>query len=183
MQFLVVVYRSVLQVLILQFRPRNATFHTHFQTWRLKLMEFEEVYSVVGKICTRFGTKQLKPIPIWGDTYLYERGGGVIYLPIISSEAQVASPRHTRVIWLCALFRLRGCNWYVCFSADTVAWSYQEPKGSILSPGRTWSRIGLLKCIIVLSLLHTCYECMQLRPARLTREHCKEFTIQWNRSI
>ena len=39
-------------------------------------MEFEEVYSVVGKICTRFGTKQLKPIPIWGDTYLYERGGG-----------------------------------------------------------------------------------------------------------
>ena len=180
------VYRSVLQVLILQFRPRNATFQTHFQTWRLKLMEFEEVYSVVGKICTRFGTKQLKPIPIWGDTYLYERGGGgggVIYLPIISSEAQVASPRHTRVIWLCALFRLRGCNWYVCFSADTVAWSYQEPKGSILSPGRTWSRIGLLKCIIVLSLLHTCYECMQLRPARLTREHCKEFTIQWNRSI
>ena len=179
------VYRSVLQVLILQFSPRNATFHTHFQTWRLKLMEFEEVYSVVGKICTRFGTKQLKPIPIWGDTYLYERGGGgeVIYLPIISSEAQVASPRHTRVIWLCALFRLRGCNWYVIFGADTVAWSYQEPKGSILSPGRTWSKIGLLKCIIVLSLLHTCYECMQLRPARLTREHCKEFTIQWNRSI
>ena len=64
LQFLVVVYRSVLQVLILQFSPRNATFHTHFQTWRLKLMEFEEVYSVVGKICTRFGTKQLKPIPI-----------------------------------------------------------------------------------------------------------------------
>ena len=179
-----VVHRSVLQVLILQFSPRNATFHTHFQTWRLKLMEFEEVYSVVGKICTRFGTKQLKPIPIWGDTYLYERAGGeVIYLPIISSEAQVASPRHTRVIWLCALFRLWGCNWYVCFSADTVAWSYQEPKGSILSPGRTWSRIGLLKCIIVLSLLRTCYECMQLRLARLTREHCKEFTIQWNRSI
>ena len=181
-----VVYRSVLQVLILQFSPRNATFHTHFQTWRLKLMEFEEVYSVVGNICTRFGTKQLKPIPIWGDTYLYEKGGGGgIYLPIIRSEAQGASPRprHPRVIWLCAVFRPRGCNWYVCFSADTVAWSYQEPKGSILSPGRTWSRIGLLKCIIVLSLLHTCYECMQLRPARLTREHFKEFTIQWNHSI
>ena len=44
-------------------------------------MEFEEVYSVVGNICTRFGTKQLKPIPIWGDTYLYEKGGGGGHIP------------------------------------------------------------------------------------------------------
>lgn len=41
---------------------QSKAFHTRFQTtWRLKLMEFEEVYSAVDKICTNLG----RNIPIW----------------------------------------------------------------------------------------------------------------------